>query len=94
MAATEADSYALAVATRIGSSHRATDPYMLYLVANHEHVATRLRAAPASLFRDYVLALVQEAVASHRAAAVTAMKTVIAAAADAREASAPQPTNH
>ena len=80
------DAYALAVATRVCATTKPTDPYILYLTTHHETVSARLRAAPASLFRDYVLALVQEAVASHHHAATAAMRTVIAAASDAREA--------
>lgn len=82
-----ADAYALAVATAIGGASRPTDPSILYLVTHHAAVTERLAAGPASLFRDYVLALVQEAVAAHRAAATAAMRAVVAAAADAREAS-------
>lgn len=78
--------YALAVAAAVSSTTKTTDPYILYLVSHHTAVTARLSKLPASLFRDYVLALVQEAVATHRAPAAAAMRAVVAAAADAREA--------
>ena len=86
-ASADDDAYQLAVARGVGASHGPTDPYILYLVSHHAAVTRRLSAAPPTLFRDYVLALVQEAVATHRARATAAMRAVNTAASDAREAS-------
>ena len=79
------DDYALSVAQAVCRTTGPRDPFILYLVSHHTAV-TWLANEPASLFRDYVLALVQEAVASHRAEATAAMRAVVTAASDAREA--------
>jgi len=87
-AVTASHSVALRVLTATAACVGPTDPYMVYLCTNIKTVLQTVRAAAhneSDVFVAYVIAIIEEAYASHGEAVRTAIDRIMLARADARE---------